>query len=585
MVFVAPIATLVKGILKIMSNAKFQLSPGVVSRFLLACAVAMPALSCRRGGESLSSAEIYKRTQEKYAALTSYSDEGESVGTLNDTTNSYRLDIKLARPNLYRVDWVETFSGKGKTSQDRPEAVWSAGEGDFSDFAFRAKEGAHKEASQQEALCHNSGSTGGATETIPGIFFKLKPFCQLGDGWAKAKRQPDERVGDMDCYVLTGNAPDPEDGVQTLWIGKQDFLIRQHRAFVSADALKAAMDARFLKTHPGAVIPQGQYYPYTELETHTNIVVNQKLSPADFSNMLGDAGDYNRALSADEVQTLVKSNGGVKAPFSGMALIPAGPFMMGDSLDGERNAIPPVSVTVSAFYMDVNLVSFSQWESVYNWAVDHGYGFAHAGDGKEANHPVQMVDWYDCVKWCNARSQQAGLTPAYYTDAGLTRIYTNGEVAPFVNWKATGCRLPTEAEWEKAARGGLSGQRFPWGNTVAESQANYRGDIGHSYDLGPNGFNAAFSYGVQPYTSPVGYFAPNGYGLYDMTGNVLEWCWNPAGAVDSGSNDPHGQGPGIARVLRGGYWKGNALSCANRIHQVGASSVLNVRGFRCVRGI
>ena len=114
-------------------------------------------------------------------------------------------------------------------------------------------------------------------------------------------------------------------------------------------------------------------------------------------------------------------------PPAGMALIPAGAFTMGDTLDGESDAIPTISVTVSAFYMDVNLVSYSQWQSVYNWATNHGYGFDNAGSGKAANHPVQTVDWYDCVKWCNARSQQAGLTPVYYTDAELTQVYTNGD--------------------------------------------------------------------------------------------------------------------------------------------------------------
>jgi formylglycine-generating enzyme required for sulfatase activity len=103
----------------------------------------------------------------------------------------------------------------------------------------------------------------------------------------------------------------------------------------------------------------------------------------------------------------------------GMALIPAGAFTMGDTLDGDKEAIP-VSVTVSAFYMDTNLVSYRQWHSVYSYATAHGYDFAHAGSGKAPNHPVQSVDWYDAVKWSNARSQQAGLRPVYYTDAGLT---------------------------------------------------------------------------------------------------------------------------------------------------------------------
>src|SRR5712671_5562366 len=104
-------------------------------------------------------------------------------------------------------------------------------------------------------------------------------------------------------------------------------------------------------------------------------------------------------------------------PPAGMMLIPAGSFTMGDTLDGESDAIP-TNVTLSAFYMDVNLVSYSQWQSTYNWATNHGYGFDNAGVGKAAYHPVQTVNWYDTVKWCNARSQQAGLTLVYYTDAG-----------------------------------------------------------------------------------------------------------------------------------------------------------------------
>ena len=131
------------------------------------------------------------------------------------------------------------------------------------------------------------------------------------------------------------------------------------------------------------------------------------------------------------------------------------------------------------------------------------------------------------MKWCNARSQQAGKTPVYYTDAGFTQVYTNGQITVYANWEAVGYRLPTEAEWEKAARGGLSGQRFPWGNAISQNLANYKGNTSLSggYDLGPNGYNSIGSTGgTSPATSPVGSFAPNGYGLYDMAGNVYEWC-------------------------------------------------------------
>src|ERR1039457_4116900 len=119
----------------------------------------------------------------------------------------------------------------------------------------------------------------------------------------------------------------------------------------------------------------------------------------------------------------------------GMALIPAGSFTIGDTLDGESDAIP-TNAYVSAFYMDTNLVSSNQWAGVYSYATNHGYGFDWPGSakGNAANQPVQTVDWYDVVKWSNARSQQAGLTPVYYTDPGMTQVYTNGEVTPYVNW-------------------------------------------------------------------------------------------------------------------------------------------------------
>jgi formylglycine-generating enzyme required for sulfatase activity len=306
------------------------------------------------------------------------------------------------------------------------------------------------------------------------------------------------------------------------------------------------------------------------------------ITPTTGKHVVWNAGTDLAALYFPNVKVRVTANDQV-AP-SGMALIPAGSFTIGKCMDpneGWSSELPLHTVYVSAIYMDKYDVTLTLWTNVYQWATNHGYSFDYAGSGKAANHPVQTVDWYDCVKWCNARSEKEGKTPAYYTDAGLSVRYRSGQVAAYVNW-SSGYRLPTEAEWEKAARGGASGQRFPWGNTISESLANYYAYPlsagGYAYDVNPTqGYNPTFNDGIYPYTSPVGYFAPNGYGLYDMAGNVWQWCWDwydgswysNVGATQSDTRGP-ASSPYGDRVLRGGLWY--SLANGSRCARLSAST-------------
>jgi formylglycine-generating enzyme required for sulfatase activity len=358
---------------------------------------------------------------------------------------------------------------------------------------------------------------------------------------------------------------------------------------------------------------------YGNATTWTNLgsFTNQLLFQSALGNLALDTAYHYRIVASNSAGTSYGADAsfgtGLGNSTAGMVSIPAGSFTMGDTLDGEADAIPAVRVVVSPFYMDANLVSLTQWQTVYNWALIHGYLFFPGIGATAANNPVQTIEWEDAVNWCNARSQMAGLTPVYYSDPAFTAVRTNNSYGDtvYADWTANGYRLPTEAEWEIAARGGIYGLRFPWGDFIVDAappagEANYTstGDsaLSGGYDYGSDvypqtsaGPNPAAYYLDEPipWTTPVGLFAPNSYGLNDMAGNLQEWCWDwyagppyPTGSPYLGGTNPRGPSSSTGyHVTRGGSWSDPAynLRCANRGFYITGTANLYI-GFRCVKG-
>lgn len=346
-------------------------------------------------------------------------------------------------------------------------------------------------------------------------------------------------------------------------------------------------DTRILSVNPNGSIIWTNSQPGSTFTFQTAITLNGTTNWIDYVQMTGTAGVSSNKLFDPN-------------PPSGMVFIPPGSFMMGAETnvghESLGNDVPQHRVQVSAFYMERFKVTKPQWDQVVAWATNHGYSDLFGlGLSKATNHPVRQISWINALKWCNARSEMEGLTPCYYSNAAQTVIlragYTNIPNA-LVNWSANGYRLPTEAEWEKAARGGLKDLRFQWGNQITHSNANYVGypEI-YSYDVSPtSGYNPAFTNAtLPPYTSPVNYFAPNKYGLYDMGGNQFELCWD---SLDNSwysnplatNNDCRGPATPstLYRVIRGGDASNYAeyVRCANR---TGDSWSDGSGSIRCVR--
>ncbi|MDR1899744.1 MAG: SUMF1/EgtB/PvdO family nonheme iron enzyme [Treponema sp.] len=227
--------------------------------------------------------------------------------------------------------------------------------------------------------------------------------------------------------------------------------------------------------------------------------------------------------------------------------VPGGTFTMGSppSEPGGDDDKVQHQVTVSAFYMGKYEVTQKEYQALMG---------NNPSEFKGDTLPVERVSWFDAVKYCNARSLKEGLDPAYTI---------NGETVAW-NRNAGGYRLPTEAEWEYACRAGTTAP-FYTGNS-ADAAGWYKDNSGGK-------------------THPAGQKQPNRWGLYDMHGNVHEWCWDWFGAYSGAAQtDPAGAASGSYRVLRGGSWGSGAqyLRSANRGDYT-PSNRLNNSGFRLVR--
>jgi len=263
-------------------------------------------------------------------------------------------------------------------------------------------------------------------------------------------------------------------------------------------------------------------------------------------------------VTPQTTQTTTTQQPSTRPVTNNLVYIQGGTFTMGSPTNEPNRGNDEVQhqVTVSSFYMEKYEVTQKEYQEVMG---------NNPSSFKGDNLPVENVSWYDAIEYCNKRSQKEGLTPAY------TR---NGDNVTW-NRNANGYRLPTEAEWEYACRAGTT-TPFNTGNNITTSQANYNGNY-------PYNSNAKGEYREK--TMPVGSFAPNAWGLYDMHGNVSEWCWDWYSSYSNNyQTDPTGAVTGSARVERGGYWyyDGRNLRSASRSNYH-PNARLSFIGFRLVR--
>lgn len=248
-------------------------------------------------------------------------------------------------------------------------------------------------------------------------------------------------------------------------------------------------------------------------------------------------------------------------------------YVKGGTFKSNGSNYTETSMTLSDFYIGKYEVTQAEWANVMGSNPS-----AFKGD----QLPVEMVSWYDAVEYCNKRSIQEGLKPFYNIDKDHkdpNNINENDQIkwTVTVNQKANGYRLPTEAEWEYAASGGLEGKGFKYsGSNKAEDVAWYWRNAGDKYLSGD--WNWPVIESNHNRTKPVGTRKSNELGLYDMSGNVREWCWDwyGDGTVRKG---------GSFRVVKGGGWIGDISNTEVTFRgKFDPNGYGPDQGFRVVRG-
>ena len=330
-------------------------------------------------------------------------------------------------------------------------------------------------------------------------------------------------------------------------------VAREFKQRISQSVVMVSYRNKAIKTGVGGH-SERKYYDFESIKLKFKDKEYPVTFTISFPDYLTNSRDW-RLIQDEKRQSITRAEAQVKATVQGeakkigMVWVPGGTFLMGSN-DGGIDEKPEHKVTVNGFYMDTTEVTQAEYERVMG--VRHWEEFnGELSSGSNPKSPAYYVTWDDAKKYC----------------------------------EKVGKRLPTEAEWEYAARGG-STTKFFWGDDTSKA-CSYANIADQSARSQWKSWVVAGCSDGYVRIAPVASLKANAYGLYDMTGNVWEWCsdWYDKNYYkNSSSNDPQGPSSGKSRVLRGGSWfnNGDVLRITNRFGS-NPENRNNLNGFRCAR--